>query len=105
MLALPWLYASHLKRSVNLIFHALKAEMSIHAGFGWSSILLFAKLLVISATPPSPARIAQKVTLLLSSAGGCERSWSSYGFTHSKKRNRLHPGRCSRIGRHGRVSP
>jgi hypothetical protein len=44
---------------------------------------------------PVLAYIAQKVTALVSSAGGCERNWSSYDFIHSKKRNRLHPGRAN----------
>ncbi|CAL8465879.1 g5415 [Coccomyxa elongata] len=41
------------------------------------------------------ARIAQRVTALVSSAGACERNWSTYDFIHSKKRNRLHPDRAN----------
>jgi len=44
---------------------------------------------------PVLARIAQKVTALVSSAGGCERNWSSYDSIHSKKRNRLQPARAN----------
>jgi hypothetical protein len=40
---------------------------------------------------PVLARIAQRVTALVSSTGACERNWSIYDFIHSKKRNRLHP--------------
>ena len=44
---------------------------------------------------PVLARIAQRVTALVSSAGACERNWSTYDFIHSKKRNRLHPDRAN----------
>ena len=44
---------------------------------------------------PALPRVAQRVTALVSSAGGCEQNWSSYDFIHSKKRNRLHPGRAN----------
>jgi hypothetical protein len=41
------------------------------------------------------ARIAQRVTALVPSAGACERNWSTYDSIHSKKRNRLHPDRAN----------
>ena len=44
---------------------------------------------------PVLARIGQRVTSLVSSAGACERNWSTYDFIHSKKRNRLHPDRAN----------
>ena len=44
---------------------------------------------------PVLAQIAQRVTALVSSAGACERNWSTYDFIHSKKRNRLHPDRAN----------
>ena len=44
---------------------------------------------------PDLARIAVRVTACVSSAGGCERNWSTYDFIHSKKRNRLHPDRAN----------
>ena len=39
--------------------------------------------------------MAKRVTALVSSAGACERNWSTYDFIHSKKRNRLHPDRAN----------
>ena len=39
--------------------------------------------------------MAQRVTAMVSSAGGCERNWSTYDFIHSKKRNRLHADRAN----------
>ena len=44
---------------------------------------------------PLLARIAQRLTALVSSAGACERNWSTYDFIHSKKRDRLHPDRAN----------
>ena len=44
---------------------------------------------------PVLARFGQRVTSLVSSAGACERNWSTYDFIHSKKRNRLHPDRAN----------
>ena len=34
-------------------------------------------------------KVAKRVTSMTSSAGACERNWSSYEFIHSKKRNKL----------------
>ena len=36
-----------------------------------------------------------KFHALVSSAGACERNWSTYDFIHNKKRNRLHPDRAN----------
>ena len=43
---------------------------------------------------PLLSAVAQRVTSLVSNAGGCERNWSSYDFIQSKKRNRLQPARA-----------
>ena len=39
--------------------------------------------------------IGKRVTALVSSAGACERNWSTFDFIHSKKRNRLKPDRAN----------
>ena len=54
-------------------------NMSCHAGF----------------EVPVLARIAQRVTALVSIAGGCERNRSTYDFIHSRKRNRQKPDRAN----------
>ena len=44
---------------------------------------------------PALQFVAQRITAMVSSAGACERNWSSYDFIHSKKRNRLHADRAN----------
>ena len=43
---------------------------------------------------PELQSVAVKVLAQCSSACSCERNWSTYGFIHSKARNRLRPGRA-----------
>ena len=38
--------------------------------------------------------VAVRVLAMVSSAGACERVWSTFDFVHSKKRNRLDPDRA-----------
>lgn len=38
---------------------------------------------------PTLQRLAVRLTAAVSSAGASERSWSAYGFIHSRKRNKL----------------
>ena len=40
-------------------------------------------------------RVAVKVLNRVASACWCERSWSTFEFIHSKKRNRLEPSRAN----------
>ncbi|DBB04928.1 TPA: hypothetical protein ACH3X3_15287 [Trebouxia sp. C0006] len=44
---------------------------------------------------PLLAKVAKRVTSMTSSAGACERNWSSFGFIHFKKRNKLSPERAN----------
>ncbi len=44
---------------------------------------------------PLLAKVAKRVTSMTSSAGACERNWTSYDFIHSKKRNKLSPQRAN----------
>ena len=44
---------------------------------------------------PELAEMAVWITSMISSAGACERNWSTYDFIHSKKRNRLTAQRAS----------
>ena len=41
--------------------------------------------------------MAIKVLAQPTSACSCERSWSTYGFIHDKKRNRLHADRACNL--------
>lgn len=46
------------------------------------------------ATVPELQAAARKILAQCSSACSCERNWSTYGFIHSKLRNRLRPERA-----------
>ena len=46
---------------------------------------------------PELAAIACKVLSISMSGGSLERTWSSYSFIHSKRRNRLREGRADKL--------
>lgn len=46
---------------------------------------------------PELQKVACKVLSQVSSACSCERNWSTYGFIHSKARNRLQPFRAEKL--------
>lgn len=50
--------------------------------------------LTYGATVPELQKAAVKILSQCSSACSCERNWSTYGFIHSKARNRLQPSRA-----------
>lgn len=50
--------------------------------------------LTYGTSVPELQSVALKVLAQCSSACSCERNWSTYGFIHSKSRNRLKPARA-----------
>lgn len=44
---------------------------------------------------PTLAKVATRVTAMVSSAGACERNWSMYDFIHCKKHNKLTPAKAN----------
>jgi hypothetical protein len=83
---------------------AMRQYASFQAGegsFGLESAAEQAKQLpghqwweVYGKGTPELQSVAVKVLAQVSSACGCERNWSTYDFIHSRKRNRLAPGRA-----------
>lgn len=60
-----------------------------------ASVIDCSVLLLAGYETPVLATVACRVTAMTSSAGACERNWSSYDFIHCKKRNKLTPKRAN----------
>jgi Protein of unknown function (DUF 659)/hAT family C-terminal dimerisation region len=67
---------------------ALASASKMHAHAWWSQY---------GSATPQLQEVAIKCLSQVSSASSCERNWSLYDFVHSKKRNRLDPGRAASL--------
>lgn len=75
-------------RSSEGLFSSLNAQLNAKRMPAWKWWESY------GATVPELQGAAVKILSQCSSACSCERNWSTYGFVHSKSRNRLSPARA-----------